>query len=150
MPSTLTSLGFSIDGGYYCKINNGRYIDGLRHNLAGIMCGESKINESHPRQSDGSRTGGMKKNGQLPFPIMSFDVNLPAINHSEVAPDKNRLTRLFLTNYCKALSDAFNENINVHKMKIIAFESTGRLKQYITRFLSKKTGHHFFRKNTLL
>ena len=77
---------------------------------------------------------------------MSFDVNLPAINHLEVAPDKNRLTRIFLTNYCKALSDAFNENINVHKMKIIAFESTGRLKQYITRFLSKKQGIISFEK----
>ena len=38
---------------------------------------------------------------------MGFDVNLPAIDHPEVASDKNRLTRLFLTNYCKALSDAF-------------------------------------------
>ena len=132
------------------KINNIRFKDGLHLNLALIIGGERKRNESHPRQSDGSRTGGMKKNGQLPFPIMSFDVNLPAINHSEVASDKNRLTRLFLTNYCKALSDAFIMNVNFHKNESKMVESTGRLKQYITRFLSKKTGHHFFRKNTLL
>ncbi len=46
---------------------------------------------------------------------MSFNVNLPAVDHLEVAPDKNRLTRLFLTNYCKALSDAFRKNVDYHK-----------------------------------
>ena len=46
---------------------------------------------------------------------MFFDVNLSAVDHPEVTPDKNRLTRLFLTkNYCKALSDAFKKNKEFH------------------------------------
>ena len=74
---------------------------------------------------------------------MSFDVNLPAINHPEVASDKNRLTGLFLTNYCKALSDAFRKNKDFHNRMNTEGESIGRLKQYITRLLSKKQGVHF-------
>lgn len=41
MDTAFFFLGLSLDGGYYCKINNGRYTDGFRHNLAGIM-GEKK------------------------------------------------------------------------------------------------------------
>ena len=40
------SFGLSIDGGYYCKINDGRYMDELRHNLAGILRGKRKRNGS--------------------------------------------------------------------------------------------------------
>ena len=52
---------------------------------------------------------------QLPSPVMSPDVNLTAINHSEVASDADRLAaRLFLTDYCEALSNADNLNENFH------------------------------------
>ena len=34
MPTNITSLGLSIDGGYYCKINSGLYDTGYRLNLA--------------------------------------------------------------------------------------------------------------------
>lgn len=34
MPTNITSLGLSIDGGYYCKINDGLYKVGCRLNLA--------------------------------------------------------------------------------------------------------------------
>lgn len=34
MPTQITSLGLSIDGGYYCKINDGLYKVGYRLNLA--------------------------------------------------------------------------------------------------------------------
>ena len=33
MPTTITSIGLSIDGGYYCKINDGLYKVGYRLNL---------------------------------------------------------------------------------------------------------------------
>ncbi len=82
---------------------------------------------------------------------MSFDVTLPAINHLEVAPDKNRLTRLFLTNYCKALSDAFKMNVNFHKkMKVKRLRARGGLNSTSPAFFQKKTGYYLFRKNTLL
>ena len=52
---------------------------------------------------------------QLPFAVMGFDVNLAAIGHSEVTSDTDRLaSRLFLTDYCEALSNANNLNVNVH------------------------------------
>lgn len=34
MPTNITSIGLSIDGGYYCKINDGLYKVGYRLNLA--------------------------------------------------------------------------------------------------------------------
>ena len=34
MPTNITSIGLSIDGGYYCKINSGLYPAGYRLNLA--------------------------------------------------------------------------------------------------------------------
>ena len=52
---------------------------------------------------------------QLPMSVMSPDVNLAAIDHSEVAADANRLAaRLFLTDYCEALSNAIGLNENFH------------------------------------
>ena len=66
------------------------------------------------RQADGSRADG-KKMVQLPFSVMCFDVNLAAINHSEVASDTDRFAaRLFLKDYCEALSNADNLNENLH------------------------------------
>ena len=59
---------------------------------------------------------------------MRFDINLPSIDHLEVASDKNRLTEIFLTNYCKALSNAFRKNKDFHNEKYMRVESIGRLK----------------------
>ena len=74
------------------------------HNITRAIC----------RQADGSRADG-KKMVQLPFAVMGFDVNLAAIGHSEVASDTDRLTaRLFLTDYCEALSNAIESNMNFH------------------------------------
>ena len=73
-----------------------------------------KITRAICRQADGSRADG-KKMAQLPSPVMCFDVNLAAINHPEVASDTDRLaSRLFLTDYCEALSNADNLNENFH------------------------------------
>ena len=80
----------------------------------------------------------MKKNNQLPFPIMSFDVNLPATDHPEVASDADSFTGLFLTNYCKALSRAFIIIKDFHKHEVLSTESKGRLViEYSIRFSSK-------------
>lgn len=37
MPTTITSIGLSIDGGYYCKINDGLYKEGYRLNLKNLQ-----------------------------------------------------------------------------------------------------------------
>ncbi len=59
---------------------------------------------------------------------MGFDVNLAAINHPEVASDIDRLaSRLFLTDYCKALSCALICNCDFHKIEINKPESKERL-----------------------
>ena len=66
------------------------------------------------RQADGPRTDG-KKMAQLPSPVMSFDVNLAPIDHSEVTSDTYGFAaRLFLTDYCEALSNATELNVNFH------------------------------------
>lgn len=78
------------------------------------------------RQTDGSRTDG-KKGYQLPFPVMRFDVNFLAIDHSEVASDTDLFTRLFLTDYCKALSRACFCEYNFHNHERFNVESKERL-----------------------
>ena len=87
-----------------------------RHTITRAIC----------RQADGSRTDG-KKWLQLPFPVMRFDVNFPAADHSEVASDTDSFTGLFLTNYCKALSRAFNCKCEFHKNEFLKSESKERL-----------------------
>ena len=73
-----------------------------------------KITRAICRQADSPRTDG-RKMVQLPSPVMGFDVNLAANNHSEVASDIDRLaSRLFLTDYCEALSNATESNVNFH------------------------------------
>lgn len=78
---------------------------------------------------------------QLPSPVMGFDVNLAAIGHSEVTSDTNRLAlRLFLTDYCKALSRAALCDYDFHKDEIIKCESKERLViEYSTRFNKNRT-----------
>ena len=80
----------------------------------------SKLTEAICRQTDGSRTDG-KKWLQLPFPVMRFDVNFPTVDHSEVASDADRFTGLFLTYYCKALSNAFDDKMDFHNKMINSY-----------------------------
>ena len=84
------------------------------------------ITEAICRQADGFRTDGVWKN-QLPFPVMRFNVNFPAADHSEVASDADKFTRLFLTNYCKAPSRVRICNSNFHFTEIKKTENKGRL-----------------------
>ena len=86
----------------------------------------TKLTEAICRHTDGSRTDG-KKGLQLPFPVMRFDVNLPVTDHSEVASDTDSFTRLFLTDYCEALSRASMGDYDFHKNEIKKSESKERL-----------------------
>ena len=92
------------------------------------------------RQADGSRTDG-RKMVQLPSPVMGFDVNLAAIDHSEVASDTDRLAaRLFLTDYCKALSRVLNCKGDFHNTEIIKSENKERLEiEYSIRLDKNRT-----------
>lgn len=87
-----------------------------RNTITGAIC----------RHADGSRTDG-KKWHQLPFPVMRFDVNLPATDHPEVASDADSFTGLFLTNYCKVLSGARFCKSYFHLNEILECESKERL-----------------------
>ena len=77
---------------------------------------------------------------QLPFPVMCFDVNFPAVNHPEMASDSDSFTGLFLTYYCKALSSVrycksyffHNENWKVENKERLVIE-------YSTRFNKNRT-----------
>ena len=51
---------------------------------------------------------------QLSFPIVSLHIDFPAIGNPKMASDTNDFARLFLTDYCKALSRAFFDNNNFH------------------------------------
>ena len=100
------------------------------HNITRAVC----------RQADGSRTDGGKIT-QLPSPVMSPDVNLAAIDHSEVASDVDGfVARLFLTDYRKALSRATIVISNFHRNEAISFESKERLViEYSTRLDKNRT-----------
>ena len=98
-----------------------------RHTITRAIC----------RHADGSRTGGIGKN-QLPFPVMRFNVNFPATDHSEVASDADSFARLFPTYYCKALSRAFIIIKDFHKHEVLSTESKERLVTEYSTSLSKK------------
>ena len=101
-----------------------------------------KITRAICRQADGSRTDGWRM-VQLPSPVMGFDVNLAAIDHSEVTSDTDRFAaRLFLTDYCEALSNADNLNENFHLiMNVLSLRALGG---------SCSTSSAFFQKNRVL
>jgi len=64
------------------------------------------------RHTGDSRTDGIGA-ARLPFPAVSFHIDLPAIEHSEVTSDTDSLSGLFLTDYCKALSGTlFNDDFH--------------------------------------
>jgi len=80
-----------------------------------LFTNHPKITGATYRQIGDSRADGLEA-AQLPFPVMSFHIDLLPINHPEVTSDENSPTRLFLTNYSKALSSAFDEDEYFHKM----------------------------------
>ena len=86
-----------------------------------------KITRAICKQADGPRADG-KKISQLPFTVMSPDINLVAVDHSKVASDTYRfVARLFLTDYCEALSRASMGDYDFHKNEIKKSESKERL-----------------------
>ncbi len=72
---------------------------------------------------------------------MGFDVNLAAINHSEVASDTDRFAaRLILTDYRKALSRVLNCKGNFHNIEIFKSENKERLEiEYSIRLDKNRT-----------
>ena len=97
----------------------------------------TKITEATCRHTDDFRTDG-KKDYQLPFPVVRFNVNFPTINHPKVASDADSFTGLFLTDYCKALSRACFCEYNFHDFEKFNVESKERLLiEYTIRFFSK-------------
>ena len=100
------------------------------HNITRAVC----------RQADGSRTDGWRM-VQLTSPVMGFDVNLAAIDHSDVASDTDRFTaRLFLTDYCEALSRVLNCKGNFHNIEIFKSENKERLEiEYAIRLDKNRT-----------
>ena len=90
---------------------------------------------------------------QLSFPIVSLHIDFPAASHPEMASDTNDFARLFLTDYCKALSRAFCFYCDFHMYNDMSkriFESKERLSSTPSVFY-QKTGHSFLSKiNTLL
>ncbi len=77
-----------------------------------------KITEAIYRQVNDFRTDGSGA-AQLSFPIMSLHIDFPAVDHPEVASDQDAFARLFLTDYCKALSRAFDSNYDDHNNMIL-------------------------------
>ena len=99
-----------------------------------------KITRAICRHADGSRTDG-KKITHLPFAVMSPDVNLAAIDHSEVASDVDGfVARLFLTDYRKALSRVLKCKGDFHTTEIIKSENKERLEiEYSIRLDKNRT-----------
>jgi len=98
------------------------------------------------RQADDSRTDGIGAT-QLPFPAVRLNIDLTAIDHSEVTSDMDSLLGLFLTYYCKALSRTLKFNFDVHWLFILNYsKARSGFNKYITRHIPKQTGHLFFEK----
>ena len=103
-----------------------------RNKLTGATC----------RQADDSRTDGIGV-AQLSFPIMSFHIDYPAVNHPKVASDTHSLARLFLTDYCKALPSAFKCNFDVHNRINSNLEARSGLNSTSSAFLQKNRASIF-------
>ena len=76
----------------------------------------------------------------LPITVMSFHINLSAIDHSEMASDINWFSRRFLTLCAKALIKTNNDlgNIYSHKRKLLVMlESLERLFKSTSSALSQ-------------
>lgn len=78
------------------------------------------------------------QNCLLPITIMSFHINLSAIDHSEMASDINWFLRRFLALCAKALSVAnYNLKFNCHLKKEFLIESLERLVKSTSSALSQ-------------
>ena len=80
----------------------------------------------------------------LPITVMSFHINLSAIDHSEMASDINWFLRRFLALCAKALIKTNNDlgNIYSHKRKLLVMlESLERLFKSTSSALSPKKEH---------
>lgn len=80
----------------------------------------------------------------LPITVMSFHINLSAIDHSEMASDINWFLRRFLALCAKALIKTNNDlgNIYSHKRKLLVMlESLERLFKSTSSALSLKKEH---------
>ena len=80
----------------------------------------------------------------LPITVMSFHINLSAIDHSEMASDINWFLRRFLALCAKALIKTNNDlgNIYSHKRKLLVMlESLERLFKSTSSTLSLKKEH---------
>jgi len=96
-----------------------------------------KITGITHRQVSDSRTDGIGAT-QLSFPIMGFHIYFPSFNHSEMASDTDNFARLFLTDYCKALSFAVSIDDNPHLlMNIKALRAKGGLNSTPSDYLQK-------------
>lgn len=74
----------------------------------------------------------------LPITVMSFHINLSAIDHSEMASDINWFSRRFLALCAKALSVAnYNLKFNCHLKKEFLVESLERLVKSTSSALSQ-------------
>ena len=74
----------------------------------------------------------------LPITVMSFHINLSAIDHSEMASDINRFSRRFPALCAKALSVAnYNLKFNCHLKKEFLIESLERLVKSTSSALSQ-------------
>ena len=78
----------------------------------------------------------------LPLTVMASHVNLPATDHSEMAPDKDRFPSCFLALRAKTLSEAkFKLDRNYHFEINILLESWERLVKSTSSALSQKMEH---------
>ena len=81
----------------------------------------------------------------LPITVMSFHINLSAIDHSEMASDINWFLRRFLALCAKALAiaDSNLENVDFHNENAFSAlcEQGAACQEYIIRISSKKKEH---------
>ncbi len=112
---------------------------------------ENLYNNESYRQASRWLSNEWEKDSQLSFPIMSSHIDFPAVNHPKVSSDQNCLARLFLTDYCKALSRAdFNKDDFHLMMNFSGLRARRRPQQYSIRYIKKTEYLSQMRINTLL
>jgi len=100
--------------------------------------------EAAPRVRSGSYADGIAGQGvRLPFTVVGSHVNLPATDHSEMAPDKDRFSSCFLALCAKALSEAKIKLDSKKHFEISCnmLESWERLVKSTSSALSQKKEH---------
>ena len=100
--------------------------------------------EAAPRVRSGSYADGIAGQGvRLPFTVVGSHVNLPATDHSEMAPDKDRFPSYFLALRAKTLSEAKIKLDSKKHFEISCnmLESWERLVKSTSSALSQKKEH---------